>query len=103
MVNNLGAIIGAYALHEAHSVITHSEIDVFYAPSECHGLVAEHEEKELVELEKRLGMSLDEAITEGEKRLNPNTMKRYWDECVSRILFRDHPMLDECDRRRYDV
>jgi len=102
MLTNLGKIIGLFAAHEAHSIIAHSEIDVFYAPSECHNSVAEHNSRQLALLEKQLGVSYDEAIAEGERRTDPNTMKRYYDHCVSKIIYRDHPMLEERDRSDWD-
>lgn len=102
MARSLGEIIGLFATHEAHSIIIHSEVDVFHAPRECHDLVEEHNNKDLVELEKRLGMTLNEALAEGEKRLDPETMREFWDECVNRILSRDHPMLEERDKRHWD-
>ena len=91
MIPNLGELISKFAQHESDCVLMHCDVDVMRAPSECHGDVADSMDIELVSLETKLGLTFDDVIKLGEKRTSPNAMKRCFDECVSRILFRDNP------------
>lgn len=44
-IRNLGRALTILADQEAREHAMHEDVDAFYAPSECHGLVARGEEK----------------------------------------------------------
>ena len=44
-IRNLGTTLGILARHEAQEIASHADVDLWHAPSECHGLVSKNEHK----------------------------------------------------------
>lgn len=93
MIRNLGKALSIVAKAEVDEMIMHADVDAWYAPSECHGLVSKGEAKRMRRARKHA-----EAVAKAPYRVILAEAKkrvpkwgRYYDECIGRINARDNP------------
>lgn len=67
-IENLSAIATRFIRLGREEIKAHIEIDLSYAPGECHELVAAAFDKKFLELEKEFGVSFNEVYDEMVRR-----------------------------------
>ncbi len=88
-MRNLGKALGIVAREEAHNAIMHMDVDVMYAPSECHNLVARGRIKRQREARRHA-----KAVSGLNRRLFRKALDKniHWAMvCAERIIARDCP------------
>ena len=81
---DLNIALSKFAKWEADSIMQHNDIDLWYAPSECHEIVHRSNIRKLTELEKELGISYDEAKKMLTERLGENVAYRTFHKLVNK-------------------
>lgn len=67
-INNLSVIASRLSLLRRDEDMCHMDVDMWYAPSECHGDINEGFDRKYAELEKEVGFSIEEILDEIQER-----------------------------------
>lgn len=91
MTRQLGKALGIIAMHGVREEIMHADVDAFYAPSECHALIARGEEKRLREAKRHARAVSGLSRSAFNRELRKKSTQRALAICFGRILHRDSP------------
>lgn len=88
-MRQVGKALGILARFEAREIVKHADVGMFYAPSECHSLVAKNEDKRAREARRHAkavsGLSRREFNKELRKYRNAPFIQYAVDRIVERM------------------